>query len=241
MPSDKNTKEVKDPEITLTKEYYLNLTPNNKRKFYKCKNEYVEPKSLISWAELDLPDTNDKINSHYKIFPEINSKIYIYKGDITTLEIDCIVNAANKSLTGGGGVDGAIHLAAGPDLKSECLLLGGCEMGDAKITGGYNLPAKYVIHTVGPIGENPQKLAQCYQNCLNLMRSKNLKSIAFPCISTGVYGYPNENACQIALNTVRLWLETDRGYMDVDNVIFCLFLQIDFDAYYKYMPAYFPK
>lgn len=151
--------------------------------------------------------------------------ITVYRGDITKLSVDAIVNAANKSLLGGGGVDGAIHRAAGPKLLEECFTLHGCNTGEAKITKGYNLPAKYVIHTVGPIysgrKEDATNLANCYRNSLSLAKENDIHSIAFSAISTGVYGYPIEEATGIAVETVKQWLEENRDYSL--NVIFCCF------------------
>ena len=165
------------------------------------------------------------------------SKIRVELGDITVLDCDAIVNAANHSLLGGGGVDGAIHRAAGPGLLAECRTLGGCRTGEAKITGGYNLKARYVIHTVGPVysgtAADPILLANCYRNSLALAREHGLHSIAFPAISTGAYGYPAEKAVPVAVDTVREWLEKAGDYEM--EVIFTCFGQRTFELYNEYV------
>jgi O-acetyl-ADP-ribose deacetylase (regulator of RNase III) len=163
------------------------------------------------------------------------ARIELLKGDITTLEADAIVNAANSSLRGGGGVDGAIHMAAGPALLAECEKLGGCETGQAKITKGYNLKAHYVIHTVGPIwygGDRDEYdlLASCYQNSLEIAKNNNLKTIAFPGISTGVYGFPKELAATIAINETKRFLS--RNSLP-EKVIFVTFDENSFEIYRK--------
>ncbi len=163
----------------------------------------------------------------------MKQKITIKLCDITTLSCDCIVNAANGTLLGGGGVDGAIHRAAGPQLLEECRSLRGCRTGEAKITKGYQLPARYVIHTVGPIysgaEEDARLLAACYRNSLELAREHGVHSIAFPAISAGVYGYPMESAAEIAVYTVRKWLQEHPGY-DM-SVIFSCYSQSALDIY----------
>lgn len=152
-------------------------------------------------------------------------RIRLVEGDLTQRSVDAIVNAANRSLLGGGGVDGAIHRAAGPELLAECRTLNGCETGQAKITRGYRLPARYVIHTVGPIWQGgvagePELLAACYRNSLQLAVENGVRSIAFPAISCGVYGYPLDAAAQIALREIRAFLSADDRIATVELVCF---------------------
>ncbi|ORX75208.1 macro domain-like protein [Anaeromyces robustus] len=176
-----------------------------------------------------------------KVDEKINSIIKIWKGDITTLEVDAIVNAANSALRPGGGVCGAIHSRAGRQLAEECRKIGHCETGDAVITKGYNLPAKHVIHTVGPTDGNGEDLRSCYIRCLEVLVENNLRSIAFNCISTGIFGFPNSEASHIALKTVREWLEAGNNKEKVDEIIFCVFLPIDERLYHENVDTYFPK
>ena len=163
------------------------------------------------------------------------TKIEIVRGDITRLEVDAIVNAANTTLLGGGGVDGAIHRAAGPELIAECRTLGGCEPGQAKITRGYRLPASFVIHTVGPIWrggkhDEAKTLADCYGNSLKLAVQNEIKTIAFPAISCGAYGYPIEDAAQIAFKTTRDFLATND---DIQKLLFAVWGEDVYEAYQR--------
>lgn len=166
-----------------------------------------------------------------------DSKIILDKGDITRLACDCIVNVANSSLLGGGGVDGAIHRAAGKELLEECRKLHGCDTGEAKITKGYHLKADYIIHTVGPIyagsPSDAELLSNCYRNSLDLAQKNEIHSIAFPAISTGVYGYPLQEAVPVAVRTIREWIEANADY-ELTVILSC-FDDKTYDMYQRYL------
>ncbi|XP_069862820.1 ADP-ribose glycohydrolase MACROD2 isoform X2 [Dipodomys merriami] len=227
------------------KERLLKMTLEDRRKEYL--RDYVPLNTILSWKdEMKGKSQSDEENTQETslVKKSLSEKVSLYRGDITLLEIDAIVNAANASLLGGGGVDGCIHRAAGPCLLAECRTLNGCDTGHAKITCGYDLPAKYVIHTVGPIarghinGSHKEDLANCYKSSLKLVKENNIRSVAFPCISTGIYGFPNEPAAVIALGTIKEWLA--KNHQEVDRIIFCVFLEVDFKIYKKKMNEFFP-
>jgi len=166
----------------------------------------------------------------------LKNRLEVRQGDITQLSVDAIVNAANTSLKGGGGVDGAIHRAAGPELLIECRSIGGCPTGEARMTGGYRLRSEYIIHTVGPVyrgrPEDSRLLGSCYTSSLNLAMDRRLSTVAFPAISCGVYGYPIEDACKIAVDTCAGFLHE---HVNPAKVIFVLFSDMDFTVYQRYL------
>ncbi|KAL9604127.1 MAG: hypothetical protein Q9219_000715 [cf. Caloplaca sp. 3 TL-2023] len=199
---------------------------------------------LYKSGDLEPVSSNEALSSPSAV---INSKVSLIRTSITDLQTTSIVNAANTSLLGGGGVDGAIHAAAGPDLLRECRTLGGCETGSAKITSAYDLPSQFIIHAVGPIYDRERRkrerspaelLANCYQTSLELAADKG-GSIAFSCLSTGVYGYPSGEAAKIACKTVRAFLESEEG-SKLDRVVFCCFLEKDEVQYQRFLPIIFP-
>ncbi|XP_067278545.1 ADP-ribose glycohydrolase MACROD2 [Pseudorasbora parva] len=228
----------KKKEWRAEKERLLSLGLEDRRKDYR--GNYVELDKIPTWAN---HDNNTATEEEEHLSVSLADKVSLYKGDITILEVDAIVNAANSSLLGGGGVDGCIHRAAGHLLYEECHSLNGCDTGKAKITCGYDLPAKYVIHTVGPItrgnlGQSQKDdLESCYKTSLKLMKDNNLRSVAFPCISTGIYGFPNEPAAEIALKTVHEWIVSNQD--EIDRVIFCVFLETDYEIYKRKMSDFF--
>ncbi|XP_054874409.1 ADP-ribose glycohydrolase MACROD2 isoform X1 [Amphiprion ocellaris] len=223
------------------KERLLRLDREERRKEYR-RQEFIPLDKIPTWREENRSNDNEE-GKELTGGGGLSDKVSLYKGDITVLEVDAIVNAANSSLLGGGGVDGCIHKAAGSCLYDECQSLNGCETGKAKITSGYDLPARYVIHTVGPVARGhvgpteTNDLTSCYQNSLRLMKENGLSTVAFPCISTGIYGFPNEPAADIALNTVKSWIEENPD--KITRVIFCVFLETDFAIYKKKMAVMF--
>eukprot|EP01096_Ripella_sp_DP13-Kostka_P001849 TRINITY_DN1233_c0_g1_i5.p1 TRINITY_DN1233_c0_g1~~TRINITY_DN1233_c0_g1_i5.p1 ORF type:complete len:502 (-),score=296.25 TRINITY_DN1233_c0_g1_i5:33-1517(-) len=236
-------------------------TPEERRAQYKVGKNYVTLDQVASWKDswkeiMGDPffDRNANFNKremergfteeqllevqNLPVDQKINSKVSLWKGNICCLEIDAIQNAANESLLGGGGIDGAIHSAAGRDLVEETRRLGGCDVGQTKISRGYKLPATHVVHTVGPRGERPENLRGCYRTSLDLLPANGLRSLALCGVSTGIFGYHVERATPVAMHTVRKWLEEHGD--SVDRVIFVVFLDKEFDVYKKWMTVFFP-
>ncbi|XP_012685345.2 ADP-ribose glycohydrolase MACROD2 isoform X1 [Clupea harengus] len=225
------------------KERLLKLGLEERRKEYR--GNFMSLEKISTWRKHEKTTGKLEEDEQRGQSVSLSDKVSLHKGDITILEVDAIVNAANHSLLGGGGVDGCIHRAAGPCLYEECHTLNGCVTGKAKITGGYDLPAKHVIHTVGPIARGlvgssqREDLEACYKNSLQLVKENGLRSVAFPCISTGIYGFPNEPAAEIALRTTKSWVRRNRD--EVDRVIFCVFLETDYKIYKDKMAEFFSQ
>ncbi|XP_067942263.1 ADP-ribose glycohydrolase MACROD2-like isoform X2 [Watersipora subatra] len=216
------------PQWEVQKERFMKMPLDKKREQYACGKNY------IAYNEYNFPKPN-----HIER-PNLN-KVCVWRGDITTLEFDAIVNAANERMRGGGGVDGAIHKAAGLSLLQESIDLykDGCKTGEAKITGGYKLPAKYIIHTVGPRDRSEAKLRSCYESVLRLVEDYDLQTVAFPCIATGVFGYPNEAAANVALTTVLNWLGAHPQF--TGRIVFCVFLPQDENIYHQLIQKRLPS
>ncbi|XP_058015903.1 ADP-ribose glycohydrolase MACROD1 isoform X1 [Ahaetulla prasina] len=224
---------------------FLKGLNNKQRRPHYFTKDFVKLKQIPTWKEMaKSARIQQPEGTNYPKDNNLNGKISLFRGDITKLEVDAIVNAANSSLLGGGGVDGCIHRAAGPLLKEECRSLNGCETGKAKISCGYRLPARFVIHTVGPIAQGQPsssqqtELADCYKNSLKLALDNKLQTVAFPCISTGVFGYPNDAAAEVVLNTLHIWLEDHKD--KVERLIICVFLEKDDEIYKEKLPKFFP-
>jgi O-acetyl-ADP-ribose deacetylase (regulator of RNase III) len=196
---------------------------------------------IPSWTDFPASQIKHSRRHRYPFNPVINSCIsFLPRADSTRLEIDAIVNAANSDLAAGGGICGAIFSAAGGRLDAACDELGGCDTGKAVVTPGFDLPAKYIIHAVGPIGEDPQALEGAYQSTLDLMDGEKIRSVGMCCLSTGIYGYPVVPATHIALKTVRNFLEVEENRSKIDRIIFVVFMADDVKVYHKLLPQYFP-
>ncbi|KAL7717724.1 Macro domain-containing protein [Entamoeba marina] len=209
---------------------------HNNNNFPALKPKFIEIKDISLWSG----DVDYMFSTHYEVNPVLNDRVAIYQGDITKLKFDAVVNAANSGLRGGGGVDGCIHRAAGNQLIQYLVKhYNHCPTGDFKPTPGFNMPCKHILHGVGPIGEHPKELKSVYIRCMNYMKENKLKTIAFPCISTGIYGYDNENACPVVLSSIRKWLENNLDWKGV--IVFCCYSDKDTQIYKNNIATYFPK
>eukprot|EP01064_Diplonema_japonicum_P015904 TRINITY_DN2392_c0_g1_i1.p1 TRINITY_DN2392_c0_g1~~TRINITY_DN2392_c0_g1_i1.p1 ORF type:complete len:336 (+),score=70.35 TRINITY_DN2392_c0_g1_i1:43-1050(+) len=213
-------------------------------------SDYVEPivenrhtlEVRDRWGDSTLLRFTDAdLEKKFSAVPELNGKVSLWRGNICELEFDAVVNAANSSLRGGGGIDGAIHDQAGALLDDECIAHGGCPTGETRVTKGYKMPAKYILHTVGPTQEDPDLLKSCYVTVLEEVKAKQLRTVAFCCVSAGIFGFPLIHSCHIALRTIREWLEKDDNASAVDNFCFCVFLPHELAVYERLLPVYFPR
>lgn len=225
--------------VDKNRRLYLNMSTHEKRKLYKCA-KFVTQQELIPWPQLFLKNKlkHFEFEDKRKINETLNSKICLFEGDITSLEIDAIVSTTNNQFFGDCGLDKFIQSRAGDLLLEECKTLNGCATGSAKITAGYHLPAKYVIHTVGPKEEKFDLLKNCYKSCLDLARKNNCRTIAFPLISAGIKQYPIEKSARIVLDEIRKYLEVHHDSFDM--IIFCMFTVESKVFYIRYLCRYFP-
>lgn len=192
-----------------------------------------------TWAQVGRQYTASE-DQHYNVNEALNQRLRIYFGDITLLEVDAIVNAAGEDCLGGGGVDGAIHKAAGPGLLNECLRLGGCQPGHSKVTAGHLLPCNIIIHAVGPDYYDPDILRDAYTAALEVALQNGARTIAFPCISTGIFGFPNDKAAFIVSRVLRHFFQCHPHADGIDSIILCLYTLKDREAYVEALTKYFP-
>jgi len=245
---------MSDDQEYSPEEYDDELSEDEDEEMEESPRDVIHPTDIPTIGELYKNDPDSFLRPDPKAQLEkttyqpnllLLDRVSLFQGDITQLGVDAIVNAANRSLLGGGGVDGAIHSVAGPKLLDECRTLNGCETGGSKMTRGYNLPARHVIHTVGPIyaekfkEEKAAELASCYRTSLELAAENELRHIAFPSISTGIYSYPIVEATRIALSTTRTFLESEQG-SQIENVIFVVWSDRDKDVYQSVLTEVFP-
>ncbi|XP_046428442.1 macro domain-containing protein CT2219-like isoform X1 [Neodiprion fabricii] len=240
--SSTTTGDIKMP-FEVEKLKFLSMPSEEKRALYRkiANKNVVTLHQIPTWFEYWNSNKSCMKKSTWEevgiVEHDLAKKVSLWSGDITSLEVDAIVNAANRSLRGGGGVDGAIHKMAGPSLKQESMTMAPCGVGEVRLTGAYALPANYVIHTVGPQDEEPNMLSKCYEQSLVLAQTHGFKSIAFPCISTGVYGFPQYKAAAVALGTVKKFLEDHDNV--INRVIFCVFLDSDKTIYEELLQKFF--
>jgi O-acetyl-ADP-ribose deacetylase (regulator of RNase III) len=229
-------------KVAANKARFEQLSVEAKRKLYMCVAEdyTTVERDTKPWSEVGKKFPTKPGETSFATDESLNSQIRIYTGDITRLEVHAVVNAANEACLGGSGVDGAIHKAAGKELLDECRLLRGCPTGQAKVTAGYRLPASAIIHAVGPKGKKPKLLRETYESALKAALDSGFKTVAFSCISTGIYGFPSDAAAVTVTECLRHFLETQPGAEKLEAIVVCLFEPKDANAYGDALPKVFP-
>lgn len=216
------------------------LIPDETR-WARSRAELTDLSTLLSWEAAGLRSDIPEKYSSFSYSPELNEKVYLWKGAIYSLPIDAVVNSTDDQMSGGGGLDGTLHYFAGHfQLAKELLFLDGCYTGYAEISRGYLLPAKYIIHCAGPMNGDPGLLASCYNQALEMAVEHGIRTLAFPCIATGNFGFPLEASAQLALQTVRRWLELDKNATKIDKIIFVMYLDRELDCYLNWFASAFP-